>query len=394
MNIFIIPSWYSGKNSPIGGIFVKEQAEALAELYPQVNFIISYTENFFLSISEVKNSMNKFRKFREAKAQHQKIRENLFEFYDPVITWTEKLGGETKNILRAQTDNFLKAKKLFGNIDLIHAHVSYPGGFAAMKLKEKFKVPYIITEHMGPFPFAIYLKNGRLSDKISLPLQNADRIISVSNSSADEIKSFGINVPVVIPNSVNENIFVPLVGQSNKDKVKFLTVSTFIETKGIKELMESILLPEGESSNCEFTIAGTGHMDKFIEEFILINDLKDKIKLVKNPSREKVIELFRQCDAFILPSHYESFGIVFIEAMACGKPVIATDCGGPSDFVNKENGVLVEVGNVAQISEAISFMAENLNMFDSKKIRQFFMNNFSRKVVCSKIVSLYKEVTS
>jgi len=392
MNIFIIPSWYPGNNSPIAGIFVKEQAEALAELYPENNFIISWTENFFLSISEINNSIIIFRRFRDAEARYRKIKENLFEFYNPVITWTGKLAGETKNIIKAQIINFLKAKELFGNIDLIHAHVSYPGGFAAMKLKEKFNVPYIVTEHMGPFPFEIYLKNGKLSDKISLPLQNADRIISVSNFSAGQIKLYGINAPVVIPNIVNENVFSPLSSEINKEKIKFLTVATLIETKGIEELMEGVLLSAGKSLRCEFKIAGAGHMDQYIQEFILKNDLKDKVKLIREPSRAEIVELFRRCDVFILPSHYESFGIVYIEAMACGKPVIATDCGGPSDFVNKENGLLLEVGNVDQISEAISFMAENINMYNPKVIREFFMNNFSRKVVCSKIVSVYKEI--
>jgi len=392
MNIFIIPSWYPGKNSAIGGIFVKEQAEALAELYPEHNFIISFTENFFLSLTEINNSITKFRSFREAETRFQKIKENLFEFYDPVITWTGKLGGETKNIIKTQISNFLKAKKLFGNIDLIHAHVSYPGGFAAMKLKEKFNIPYVITEHMGPFPFESYLNNGMLSKKISVPLQSADMIISVSNFSAGEIKSFGINTPVVIPNMVNENIFAPQNFENITEKIEFLTVATFIERKGIEELLESILLSVRKFFKCRFTIAGTGPMDKYIEEFIFKNNLKDKVKLIKDPSREEIVELFRRCDAFLLPSRYESFGIVYIEAMACGKPVIATDCGGPSDFVNKENGLLVEVGNVDQISEAISFMAENINMYDLKVIREFFMNNFSRKVVSSKIVSVYEEI--
>lgn len=392
MNIFIIPSWYPSKDKPIEGIFVKEQVEALAELYPENNFMISHSENFFLSISEINKSINKFRKFREAEAQYQKIKENLFKFYNPVITWTAKLGGEIKNIVTTQIVNFLRAKEIFGNIDLIHAHVSYPGGFAAMKLKEKFNVPYVITEHMGPFPFESYLKKEMLSDKISLPLQNADRIISVSNFSAGEIKSFGINTPVVIPNMVNENIFAPQNFENITEKIEFLTVTTFIKKKGIEELLESILLSAGKSSKFFFTIAGTGHMDKYIEGFILKNNLKDKVKLIKDPSREEIVELFRRCDVFLLPSRYESFGIVYIEAMACGKPVIATDCGGPSDFVNKVNGLLVEVGNVDQISEAITFMAQNINMYDPKVIREFFINNFSRKVVCSKIVSCYKEL--
>ena len=105
-----------------------------------------------------------------------------------------------------------------------------------------------------------------------------------------------------------------------------------------------------------------------------------------------MIKQFRNCDVYILPSRHESFGVSYIEAMACGKPVIATDCGGPADFVNSENGILVPVGNVEEISNAILNMAENYKTYDPEEIRKFFLNTFSRKVVSSEIFHLYEEV--
>lgn len=392
MNIFIIPSWYPGRTSSIAGIFVKEQTEALADIYPEHNFIVSFTENFFISITEIKKAANVFNDFKNSETFQKKISENLLLLYKPVITWTEKLGGEIKNIIKAQTENFLEAKKISGSIDLIHAHVSYPAGYAAMELSEKFSVPFIITEHMAPFPFTTYLNKGKLSEKISAPIEKADRVISVSKFSANEIKSYGLQDPAVIPNLVNEDIFFPDYGKVNKDKVKFLTVATFNERKGIKELMECILFSTARSEKCIFTIAGTGEMDLYIEKFIFKNNLQNEVTLIKDPSRDLIAALYRECDVFILPSRDESFGIVYIEAMASGKPVVATDCGGPSDFVTKENGLIVEVGNSKQLSDAVRFMEENINSYDPKVIRQYFMENFSRRPVCAKIMSEYEDV--
>jgi glycosyltransferase involved in cell wall biosynthesis len=65
--------------------------------------------------------------------------------------------------------------------------------------------------------------------------------------------------------------------------------------------------------------------------------------------------------------------------MACGKPVIATDCGGPADFINKEKRILVPVGDVNEISNAILEMAENIKSYDSEMIRKIFSRKFFKR---------------
>ncbi|MEP7145544.1 MAG: glycosyltransferase [bacterium] len=393
MNVFIIPSWYPDSRNPIDGIFIKEQVAALAKTFPEHNFIVSHCENFYFSLTSISKSSRTFKDFLKAKTFTKKYEPNLIEYNKPAVTWTGKLRGEINNIIKAHTQHFLKARNEFGHIDIIHAHVSYTGGFSAMKLKEKFNVPYIITEHMAPFPFDNFINKEKLSDKISAPIKAADRVIAASKFQAEKIHSFGFKKPVVIPNMVNENLFYPPLTQLNNNRIKFLTVTTFIERKGIEELMESILKTLRQGFNGEFVIAGTGYLENYIKDFINKNKLSDRVLLFLNPKREAVIKLFRECDVFILPSRLDSFGIVYVEALACGKPVIATDCGGPSDFVNKENGLMVETGNIDQISEAITLMATNIHKYDPLKIRKFFMSRFSGKVVCSQIVSLYEEIT-
>ncbi|MDQ3194036.1 MAG: glycosyltransferase, partial [Bacteroidota bacterium] len=284
MNIFIIPSWYPDISNPVGGIFIKEQAEALADLNPQHNFIVSHCENFYLSITKPSVLVKTLMKYSDKKHLINNVKQNLFEYYTPAVSWTEKFGGEIKNILKAHIQNFTEAANNLGKIDLLHAHVSYPAGFSAMKIKEQFNVPFIITEHMGPFPFEQFIQNGTLSDKISKPIQNADEIITVSNYSAAKIKSFDLRKPVVIPNMINENVFYPPDNKLQTRKIKFLTATTFIERKGIRELMEGILRSDKAHLNTGFTIAGTGYMHEYIEQFIAQNSLADKVILVKGPS--------------------------------------------------------------------------------------------------------------
>jgi len=394
MNIYIIPSWYPDNENPLDGIFVREQAEALAEFHEDINFIVSICSNNYLSISRPDIYFKTLKKFKSSAKIEVSLRKNLIELYNSALTWTPKLGGEINNIVKAHESNFLKARSEFGEIDLIHAHVSFPGGFAAMELKKKYNIPYVITEHMGPFPFEKFLENGNISSKISEPLRNADRVIAVSSSLSKKIESFKIPTPVIIPNLVNENIFTPSEAENKSDdhKIKFLTVCSFVEQKGIKELMNGIMKAVQHSCNFEITIAGSGPMEQYIENFIKENKLSDIITLIRNPERKNIAGLFRESDTFILPSRHESFGIVYLEAMSCGIPVIATDCGGPSDFIRDFNGILIPVNDADKISEALIYISDNVSKYSKDVIREFVLDNYSRKAVTDKIISLYKEV--
>lgn len=393
MNIFLIPSWYPDENNYVQGIFVKEQFESLAELYPGDNFIISNFTKYNLPFKNPGDAIKSFGKYKEERRiMVNRITENFIEIKNSVLTWSEKLKGDISNLIESNQENYFQAVEVSGKIDLIHAHVSYPGGYLAWDLKKKFKIPYVITEHMGPFPFKKFLRNGKLQKKISAPVLNSDKMIAVSSSLSKEIQVLTGMRAEVIPNLVNEEIFKLREHTETKNNFSFLTVCSLIESKGIPELLEAIKISADKNPDLKFTIAGTGEMENYVNKFIKTNQLQSILNLKTKLNREEVIKEFTNCDAYILPSRHESFGISYIEAMACGKPVIATECGGPSDFVNKDNGILVKTGNVNEISDAVLKMSEGITNYDSVKIRNFFLENFSRKVVCEKIYSVYKNL--
>ena len=101
---------------------------------------------------------------------------------------------------------------------------------------------------------------------------------------------------------------------------------------------------------------------------------------------------FETCDCFVLPSHHESFGIVFTEAMACGKPVIATRCGGPEAIVRPESGLLLEVGDVDALADALEHMFRHAHEYDRERIRADFERRFSRAVIVDALEAIYERV--
>lgn len=98
------------------------------------------------------------------------------------------------------------------------------------------------------------------------------------------------------------------------------------------------------------------------------------------------------CDCFVLPSRYETFGVVYIEAMACGKPVIATACGGPDDFVTPDNGLLVPVEEVSALEHAMQHMITSSHQYDSDRIRASVQTRFSSQAVAGQLEQIYNTI--
>jgi glycosyltransferase involved in cell wall biosynthesis len=393
MNVFIIPSWYPSEKNPISGIFIKEQVDALSDFFPDINFAVSLRGDLSYSIHLKKPfySLKVLKEYSRGKPFLLKRNKNLIEIYNPVLLWTDKLSGYNRNLVKANLKNYLVAEKEFGKIDLMHCHVSYPAGFVGMKISEKNKIPYIITEHMGPFPFEIFLKNGKLSDDIKNPLAKANQAIAVSNALANSIFGFGFKKPVVIPNLVNELSFLPGKINDEKSKFTFFTLCSMVDSKGIMDLLQAIKIVVDKNKNILFRLAGEGDdLEKYMK-FSKQNGLDNYVNWIGKIEHEKILIEYQNCDCFILTSKHESFGVVYAEAIACGKPLIATKCGGPEDIVNDENGLLVEVGNIEEIAKAILYMAENHKKYNTEIIRKYFLENFSRKVVTEKIVKVYKD---
>jgi glycosyltransferase involved in cell wall biosynthesis len=98
------------------------------------------------------------------------------------------------------------------------------------------------------------------------------------------------------------------------------------------------------------------------------------------------------CDVFVLPSLSESFGIVLGEAMACGKPVISTHCGGPDYVVTPETGLLVDVANAEGLAEAMQSFIEGKVEFDSRTIRESVVKRFGEQAFIEATLNVYRQV--
>lgn len=402
MNVFHIPSWYPHRCFPLEGGYVRELAVATAELRPDWNLAISRWDQGkgFISLGHIwKSPRCVWETLTHPTFSTHRLSDNLTEYVRPTPTWSHAfLGGNRESVLNANRRSFDHFAERVGRVDLLHAHVSFAGGWVARRLAGEKRVPYVVTEHMGPFPLPTYaLPGGGLPEFIRGPLQDADARIAVSPSLAEDMQRHGLPSAVVVPNPVDERLYQ--LTQTSGSHFTFFTLCGMERVKAVDDLLHAIeavvtRLPQQDRARLRFRIGGEGPMLKSLRRLAARLGIDDCVAWLGILTREEARHEFMHCDAFILTSRHESFGIVFVEAMACGKPVIATRSGGPEWIVEDSTGILVEPGDRSAIASAIGTMAEGRVAYDASSIRRTFERRFSRSAVVDGLEQVYRSAIS
>ncbi|MDI6825947.1 MAG: glycosyltransferase family 4 protein [Candidatus Aenigmarchaeota archaeon] len=187
---------------------------------------------------------------------------------------------------------------------------------------------------------------------------SSDKIVSISNFVKKEVKkTVGLDSEVIY-NGVNTKLFYPSKIKE-KEKIFFLYVGGLLKKKGVYTLLAAMrnLNPE----RFELWIIGSGPEERKIKTLISSEKITN-VKLLGKKEHKKLPKIYRASDIVVIPSEYsEAFAIVIAEAMACGRPIIASNVGGLSEVVKKSNsGLLFEPGNERDLTEKMLDLAENI----------------------------------
>ncbi len=361
MKVFYLPSFYPSANHPIYGVFVKEQIEILAKHLPESLFGVSTWGQgdpmHMLWVRDVVGNMAKLR--RRQPIGHHRQKDNIHHYFDPVYTWTQKLGGNMPQLFRTADRHFKHFVNLVGPVDVLHAQATYPGAFLAKALSEKYKVPYVVTLRMSPWPFEQYLHNGKLKDRIRQVLEPAQLLIATSSSLEENVRSFGFTKVTTIHNPVDTDLFYPLAKQTTRKTkgVRIFSVGRMERQKGYDLLIRAVA-HLGKSFEGEIYLGGTGSQLSTYQRLAQREGVADRFQWLGLMNREQVRAHMQQCDFYVLPSRHETFGNVLLEALACGKPVLATRCGGPEDIVSAQVGKLVHTEDILGLATGITTLSK------------------------------------
>jgi len=275
--------------------------------------------------------------------------------------------------------------------DLIHTHFTWSAGYVGARLKEKYSVPFVVTAH-GYDIYSLPFIDNEWREKIEHVLNTADRIITVSQSNLACIKKLDISTPVtVIPNGFRSDLFYPQNSLACRkalnlpqDKKIILTVVNLDPIKGQMHLVEAVQKMIQERKDILCVIVGAGKLRNTLEHQIRTLGLAAHVMLTGRKSHDEIPLWMNGCDLLVLPSLRESFGVVQIEAMACGKPVVATRNGGSEEIVISDDyGLLTDVAEPDDLAETILAALER--EWDREKIRtyaeQFTWEHLGREIM-------------
>ena len=285
-------------------------------------------------------------------------------------------------------------KKMLQNgerFDLMHAHFAFASGAAAAVIKKRFGLPYVITEHSS----GIHMGKKNIV-KASLDCYHyADQIVTVSNVLRDALKKCGIHQRIhVIPNVVNTNRFRPDSSCKQNDVFTFLTVTRLVPEKGIDLLLTAFAQMRKQHPNIALIIAGDGDERSRLEKLAKELEISDKAMFKGMiPNREMPL-IYNRADCFVLPSHNETFGMVYAEAASCGLPVIGTKCGGPEDIICEKNGLLIDRFDAKPLKAAMEKIYGDYQNYCNQKeqMHQDIETRFGETRVYQMLMQVYKHL--
>lgn len=144
--------------------------------------------------------------------------------------------------------------------------------------------------------------------------------------------------------------------------------------------------------NTRLTVCGGEDKEQNYPEMVKRYDLGDAFRFTGRISREECAREMRENQIFVLPSRAETFGVVYIEAMACGLPVIQTKIGAWTMLTTPETGLAVDTENVSQLVDAMISVMEHYDSYDPQTIRNYCRSRFSEKAVCEQLTAEYKRL--
>ncbi|MBU4274295.1 glycosyltransferase family 4 protein [Patescibacteria group bacterium] len=381
-NLLIIPNSFPHKNCLYGGVFIKGQIDVLAKYFNKIYVICPtpYFPGFFKNFNCFPASWKKA--VNPINYSYKSVSVYFPKFFKLPVNFSRKKAGE--RAYKAALELISKENIKF---DIIHAHFVYHAGYVGAKLKGRYKKPLIITGH-GYDVYELPFRDNDFKKIVKYILKSADYVTTVSKSNYKKLVEFGTDKKkiTIIPNSYNAKKFKQISQEECKDRLDIpknkkiiISVGYLEEIKGYEYSIKAMREVINKENDVLYFIIGNGPLKTRLQRLINNLNLNGYVNLVGGKPHDEVPLWMNACDLSVMPSLKESFGIAQIEAMACGKPVVATRNGGSEDIiVNKKLGYLVEPKNPDELAEKIllaldrkwdkEYILEHVKKFESEKI--------------------------
>ena len=299
---------------------------------------------------------------------------------------------------------FFNIKKLSNDFDLIHVHNLYAfSSIVTAYYKNKINCPLIFTDHgklvfdVKHKDFVVQMYTKLIAKKI---LEKTDLVVVLSKHQKEYLSTISPNLAnkiKIIPNAIDIELFRKLDKniekvESNNSAFTFLYVGQLIKRKGIGWLLKALKILEKSNKNIKLIIVGDGEYRDYYKKLVNDLNLNQYVEFKGGINdKNKLTFLYKNCDAFVLPSLSEGLPTVILEAIYFGLPVISTDNGGIKENFG-DCVIVVPPRDSIKLAQAMINLSKKDNIEDAKNLSKNFKNVIESKYSWNAVVDEYEKL--
>lgn len=384
LHILFVASWYPNRNQPVLGNFIQRHAQAIA-LRHKVSVVAAFSSDGFHGTDETHNG-----NLSEYVTLYPKIKEG-----DKILSTMRKVKAYRTAIHNA----IRKCVEHNGKPDIIHVHVAWPAALAVLPIARELNCPIIISEHWsGYLPEDGNYKGFFLKRYTRNIVSKAKAITVVSERMKTAMRQHGLHGEFYqLPNAVDTNVFKNTFVHKKGNTFRFLHVSMLVDReKNITGMLEAFskVLQQGKF---ELTIVGDGPEHAGHEATANRLGLTGHVHFVGLKSANEIAQLMNEHDALLMFSNFEGMPVTIIEAQCCGMPVLATNTGAIREMLTNPKDMLVEPGDIEQLTKSMLLMKSNLDSMNDiedmrRAISEKAQKTYSYEAVAEELDHIYQKV--
>lgn len=281
--------------------------------------------------------------------------------------------------------------------ELVHSHFAIPSGISGSILSTKEKIPHLISllgaDVYDPIEYRKYLQI--MTPMLRVIYNSANHLVSPSHDMKKRCRSIGCYRPIsVIPHGIDVNELTLSSRQPISDDPKIVAcVCRLVKRKALQYQIMAIPYVVDVIENTRFIFIGDGPEKDRLKTLVKSLGVSDYVDFTGHVPRNELFSILSSSKIFALHTLYEAFGIVFLEAMALGKPIVSTDVGAIPEIVTEEVGTLVPPMDPKAFATAIlSFLTNDEKLKIKSENCKNKVNEFSWQNIVKKYLNIYEKI--
>lgn len=382
LSVMVLASWYPNKDDMFNGDFVERHVKASA-YYARV-FVV-----FVKKSEELKHDEEQIERSEEGNIVVIRAYYGCKHSIRIIEQW---LSNRKYNLLQKKIIESLVAE--FGLPSIVHVHMAMKAGVGAIYLKEKYKIPYVLTENWtGYYPQSIpNLRdyNWWYRFKTKQVLKQTDLFLPVTDDLGKLVQSTIANIKYkTVPNVVDLGKFY--LDQTNQEHpFRFIHASYLNYQKNPEAMLRAAALLNKRGYKFELFMIGRKAAD--LEDLARELGIFSLVIFMDAVPYGEVAKLMQRSSALLLFSRFENLPCIVLEALCTGLPVVSSRVGGISEVVNSGNGILVDSLSEGELAKAMEEMINKYTAFDRQAISRRASEQFGLEAVGKSFYEIYLEL--